>query len=163
MFINHVLTCGWAPVHFHRHVDSGCSMFLLLFLLFGSLVVVFTPVAHLSPPLLSLAVVCIIIVDPGLDRSSMLFLCCASAEVRWTGLGETNMDEGHNIWHCREDSKHPYGMAITVQKEVEGSSSCCTPTYSRLISIRILTRPHNTTVNFRPWRRGGQIVLRAAW
>ena len=125
-------------------------MFLLLFLLFGSLVVVFTPVAHLSPPLLSLAVGCIIIVDPGLDRSSMLFLCCVSAEVRWTGLGETNMDEGHNIWHCREDSKHPYGMAFTVQKEVSGSSSSCTPIYSRLISIRILTRPHNTTINLRP-------------
>ena len=40
----------------------------------GSLVVVFAPVAHLSPPPGSLTLGCVVVVDPGLDRSGMLFL-----------------------------------------------------------------------------------------
>ena len=50
------------------HVPIGFS--------FGSLMVVFSPVAHLSPPPWSLVVACLVIFDLGLDRSGMLFLCC---------------------------------------------------------------------------------------
>ena len=68
------------------------------------------------------------------------------AEVRWTGFGETTTIEGHKIWYCGEDSKHQYGVAFIVRKEVVGSIIRCTPISSRLISIQILARPHDITV-----------------
>ena len=54
-------------------IESERTMFLLVLLL----MVVFAPVAHLSPPPWSLTVGCAI-VDPSLDRSGLLFLCCLS-------------------------------------------------------------------------------------
>ena len=39
-------------------------------------------------------------------------------EVRWTEFGETVTDEGHKNWYCGEDSKHQYGVASIVRKEV---------------------------------------------
>ena len=68
------------------------------------------------------------------------------AEVRWTGFVETTTDEGQKIWYCGEDSKHQYGVAFVVRKEVVGSIVRCNPISSRLISIRISARPHNITV-----------------
>ena len=62
------------------------------------------------------------------------------------GFGETNTDEGHKIRYSGEDSKHQYGVAFIVRKEVVGSVINCIPTSSRLISIRISARPHNITV-----------------
>ena len=58
------------------------------------------------------------------------------AEVRSTGFGETITDKGHKVWYCREDSKHQYGVAFIVRKEVVG----------RVLSIGILAGPHNITV-----------------
>ena len=40
------------------------------------------------------------------------------AKVRWTGFGETTSEEGHKSWYCGEDSKHLYGVAFIVWKEV---------------------------------------------
>ena len=54
---------------------------------FGSLMVVFASVAHLSPPPWSLTVGYAVVVDPGLDRSGMLFLCCLH-HVLLVGLGK---------------------------------------------------------------------------
>ena len=65
------------------------------------------------------------------------------AKVRWTGFGETTTEEGHKIWYCGEDSKHLYGVAFIVQKEVVGSIISCTPITSRFISIWMSARPHN--------------------
>ena len=43
---------------------------------FVSLMIVFTPVAHLSPTPWNLTVGCPVVVGSGLDRSGILFLCC---------------------------------------------------------------------------------------
>ena len=45
---------------------------------FGSLMVIFAPEAYSSPPPWSLTEGFAVFVDPGLDRSGMLFLCCVS-------------------------------------------------------------------------------------
>ena len=68
------------------------------------------------------------------------------AEDRWRGFGETTTDEGHKIWYYGEDSKHQYGVAFIVRKEVVSSIISCTPFSSRLITIQISARPHNITV-----------------
>ena len=46
---------------------------------------------------------------------------------------------GNKIWYCGEDSKHQYGVAFIVRKEVLGSIISCTSMSSRRISIRIST------------------------
>ena len=53
---------------------------------------------------------------------------------------------GHKIWYCGEDSRHQYGVAFIVRKEVVGSIISCTPISSRLISIQISDRPHSIKV-----------------
>ena len=68
------------------------------------------------------------------------------AEVRWTGFGETSTEEGHKIWFSGDDSKHQYGVAFLVRKEIFASVISCTPISNRLISIRICARPHNVTI-----------------
>ena len=54
--------------------------------------------------------------------------------------------KGHKIWYCGEDSKHQYGVAFIVQKEVVGSIISCTLISSRLMSIWISARPHHITI-----------------
>ena len=68
------------------------------------------------------------------------------AEVRWTGFGETSTDEGHKIWFSGDQSKHQYGVAFIVRKELAKSIISCTPISSRIISIRICAKPHNLTI-----------------
>ena len=61
---------------------------------FGSLIVVFTPVAHLSPTPWSLAVGYAVFVDQGLDQSSILFLCCVfimAFQWAWGKLGSSHL------------------------------------------------------------------------
>ena len=81
----------------------------------------------------------------GSPMSQKLMLLIGHAEVRWTRLGETITHEGHTNRQCGEDEKHQYGEASLARKEVVGSISC-SPISSRLMSIRILARPHSITV-----------------
>ena len=68
------------------------------------------------------------------------------AEVRWKGFGEITTDEGLKIWYCGKGPRHQYQVVFIVRKEVVGNIISCIPISSRLIAIRILSRPHNTTV-----------------
>ena len=67
-------------------------------------------------------------------------------EVRWTGFGETSTGEGHKMWFSGEEKQHQNGVAFIARKEISGCVISCTPVSSRLISIRILAKPHNMTI-----------------
>ncbi|GFS11485.1 craniofacial development protein 2 [Elysia marginata] len=67
------------------------------------------------------------------------------SEVRWTGFGETTLVDGHKIWFWGEETTHQYGVAFLVRKEIANCIISATPISSRLISIRLATKPHNIT------------------
>ena len=89
--------------------------------------------------------------------------------VRWTGLGETTMDEGHKIWYCREDLKHQYEVTFIIWKEVVGRIISCTSSpanSSPYPDISKTTQHHShlaLCTNLRPWIRWGWTVLWTAW
>ena len=68
------------------------------------------------------------------------------AEVRWTGFGETNTEDGHKIWYSGEEMLHQHGVGFIVRKEIVPSIISCTPVSSRLISIRVSSKPQNITI-----------------
>ena len=68
------------------------------------------------------------------------------SEVRWTNFGEMRTDEGHKIWFSGDDTKHQHGVAFIVRKEILSSVISCTPSSSRLISIRIAAKPQNISI-----------------
>ena len=68
------------------------------------------------------------------------------SEVRWKGIGEARLDEGHKIWFSGDENYHQHGVAIMVRKELVSSVISCTPVSSRIISIRTSAKPHNLTI-----------------
>lgn len=53
------------------------------------------------------------------------------AEVRWTGFGETIMDDGLRLWYCEEDVRNEYDMGFLVHRKVAGGVISCAHVYSR--------------------------------
>ena len=68
------------------------------------------------------------------------------AEMRWTGFGETNSEDGHKIYYSGEEKQHKYGVGFIVRKETTGYIMSCTPVSSRIISMRVSAKPKNITI-----------------
>ena len=62
------------------------------------------------------------------------------SELKWTGMGEFNSDD--HIYYCGQESLRRNGVNKRVQNAVLG----CNLKNNRMISVRFLGKPFNTTV-----------------
>ena len=68
------------------------------------------------------------------------------SEMRWTGTGEYSTGKGHKVWCCGLEKKKQHGVGFIVDKKTVGSVLECTPVSERIISIRVASKPFNTTI-----------------
>ncbi|XP_063588189.1 craniofacial development protein 2-like [Penaeus indicus] len=73
---------------------------------------------------------------------NLLELC----EIRWKGIGETNIEGGHKMWWSGSGEKHEKGVGFIVHKEWTNSVIECVPTNERILKIRIAAKPRNISV-----------------
>ena len=57
-------------------------------------------------------------------------------ELLWTGMGEFNSDD-HYIYYCGQESLRRIGVAIIVNRRVQGAVLACSLKSGRMISVRI--------------------------
>ena len=55
-------------------------------------------------------------------------------ELRWTGMGEFNLDD-HYIYYCGKESLRRNGVAIMVNKRVQNAVLGCNLKNNRMISV----------------------------
>ena len=67
----------------------------------------------------------------------------AISELKWTGMGEFNSDE---IYYCGQVYLRRNGVAIIVNKRVQGAILRCNLKNDRMISVRFQAKPFNITV-----------------
>ena len=67
----------------------------------------------------------------------------AISELKWTGMGEFNSDE---IYYCGQVYLRRNGVAIIVNKRVQGAILRCNLKNDRMISVRFQGKPFNITV-----------------
>ena len=67
----------------------------------------------------------------------------AISELKWTGMGEFNSDE---IYYCGQVYLRRNGVAIIVNKRVQGAILRCNLKNDRMISVRFHSKPFNTKV-----------------
>ena len=67
------------------------------------------------------------------------------SELKWTGMGEFNSDD-HYIYYWGQESLRRNGVAITVNKRVWNAVLGCNLKNDRMISVRLQSKPFNTTV-----------------
>ena len=60
-------------------------------------------------------------------------------------MGEFNSDD-HHIYHCGQESLRRNGVAIVVNRRVWNAVLGCNLKNNRMISVRFLGKPFNTTV-----------------
>ena len=68
-----------------------------------------------------------------------------NSELRWTGMGEFNLD-GHYIYYCGQESLRRYGVAIMVNKRVQNAVLGCNLKNDRMLSVRFQSKPFNITI-----------------
>ena len=68
------------------------------------------------------------------------------SEMLWTGTGESTTDEGHKVWYCGLEKKRQHGVGFIVEKQTANGVLECTPVSERITSIRIASKPFNTTI-----------------
>ena len=66
-------------------------------------------------------------------------------ELKWTGMGEFNLDD-HYIYYCGQESLRRNGVAIMVNKRVQNSVLRCSIKNNRMISVCFQGKPFNITV-----------------
>eukprot|EP00794_Sanderia_malayensis_P019588 gene19588-biopygen14544 len=66
--------------------------------------------------------------------------------MRWTGTGEYTTEVGHKVWYCGQEKRKQHGVGFIVEKRTANSVLECTPVSERIISIRIASKPFNTTI-----------------
>ena len=66
------------------------------------------------------------------------------SKLRWTGMGEFNLDD-HYIYHCRQESLKRNGVAIIVNKRVQNAVLGCSLKTDRIISVHLQGKPFNIT------------------
>ena len=67
------------------------------------------------------------------------------SELKWTGMGEFNLDD-HYIYYCGQESLRRNGVAITVNKRVRNAVLGCNLKNYRVISVHFQGKPFNITV-----------------
>ena len=65
------------------------------------------------------------------------------SKLKWTGMGEFNSDE---IYYCGQVYLRRNGVAIIVNKRVQGAILRCNLKNDRMISVRFQGKPFNITV-----------------
>ena len=66
-------------------------------------------------------------------------------ELKWTGMGEFNVDD-HYIYQCGQESLRRNGVTIIVNKRVQNAVLGCNLKNDRIISVRFQGKPFNITV-----------------
>ena len=67
------------------------------------------------------------------------------SELRWTGMGEFNLDD-HYIYYCGQESLRRNGIAIMVNKRVQNAVVRCNLKNNRMISVCFQGKPFNIMV-----------------
>ena len=67
------------------------------------------------------------------------------SELKWTGLGEFNLDV-YYIYYCGQESLRRNGVALIVKKRVQNAVLGCNLKNDRMISVHFQGNPLNTTV-----------------
>ena len=66
-------------------------------------------------------------------------------ELKWTGMGEFNLDDRY-IYYCEQESLGRNGVAIIVNKRVQNAVLGCSLKNDRMISVRFQGKPFNIIV-----------------
>ena len=66
-------------------------------------------------------------------------------ELKWTGMGEFNVDD-HYIYQCGQESLRRNGVTIIVNKRVQNAVLGCNLKNDRIISVRFQGKPFNIMV-----------------
>ena len=67
------------------------------------------------------------------------------SELKWTGMGEFNLDD-HYIYYCGQESLRRNGVAIMVNKRVQNAVLGCSLKNDRMISVHFQGKPLNIMV-----------------
>ena len=67
------------------------------------------------------------------------------SELKWTEMGEFNSDD-HYLYYCGQEYLTRNGVAIIVNKRVQGAILRCNLKNDRMISVRFQGKPFNITV-----------------
>ena len=67
------------------------------------------------------------------------------SELKWTGMGEFNLDD-HYIYYCGQESLRRNGVALIVSKRVRNAVLGCSLKNDRMISVHFQGKPFNITV-----------------
>ena len=67
------------------------------------------------------------------------------SELRWTGMGEFNLDDRY-IYYCGQESIRRNGVAIIVNKRVQNVILGYNLKNDRIISVQFQGKPFNVTV-----------------
>ena len=67
------------------------------------------------------------------------------SELKWTGMGEFNVDD-HYIYQCGQESLRRNGVAIIVNKRVQNAVLECNLKNDRVNSVHFQGKPFNITV-----------------
>ena len=67
------------------------------------------------------------------------------SELKWTGMGEFNLDN-HYIYYCGQESLRRNGIALIVNKRIQNAVLGCSLKSDRRISVRFQGKPFNITV-----------------
>ena len=67
------------------------------------------------------------------------------SELRWTGMGEFNLDD-HYIYYCVQESLRRNGVALIVNKRVQNAVLGCNLKNGRMNSFLFQGKPFNITV-----------------
>ena len=79
------------------------------------------------------------------EMASININILAISELKWTGMGEFNLDD-HYIYHCGQESLRRNGVALIVNKTVRKAVFGCSLKNDRMISVRFQGKPFNITV-----------------
>ena len=67
------------------------------------------------------------------------------SELKWTGMGEFNLDN-HDIYYCGQESLRRNGVALIVNKRIQNAVVGCNLKNNRMISVCFQGKPFNITV-----------------
>ena len=67
------------------------------------------------------------------------------SELKWTGMGEFNLDDLY-IYYCGQESLRRNGVAIMVNKRVQNAVLGCSLKNDRMISVCFQGKPFNIMV-----------------
>ena len=66
-------------------------------------------------------------------------------ELKWTGMGEFNLDN-HYIYYCGQESLRRNGVAIIINKRVRNAVFGCNLNNDRMVSVHFQGKPFSITV-----------------